>query len=234
MSSAAREVAAMSEPVATCAPAPKMTPFSLRMKTRPGAVIRPRIVVGPVSRPTRLSATQLAASAPPAVWSNARVVSRPTLRVFQPRLAVWAVWRTVTVVRPPAAAWVGVDAPVQAAAFGTRPPATRPSGTRGGRATAAIAAVACACWAATIPRATLARLSIDCCTRGAEAAGSAVPAIPGTTLPPIRFCDAAAGPPENCGVRAANQAGLNTRDCARTGTGPRAPAPAIKAARAVP
>ena len=75
-----------------------MMPLRLRMNTLPGAVMLPRIWLGLApGSVTRLTATQPAALAPPALWSNASVVRAPTLKLRQFRIACAAVCLTVTV-----------------------------------------------------------------------------------------------------------------------------------------
>ena len=109
--------------------------------------MRPRICVGePLGSEILLKAIHWLLFVPPADWSNFSVVSLPTLRVFQWRMACAACCLTVTTVRPAAVLWVGRFAPVQSAAFspgcgaarfaGTpgatcRPPGARPLGTFG-------------------------------------------------------------------------------------------------------
>ena len=79
-------VDAISEPTLIWLAPPKMMPFWLMTSTCPGALMRPRIWLGPVLPTTRLSAVQLAAC-----WLKLTVVWLPTLKLCQFRIACGAV-----------------------------------------------------------------------------------------------------------------------------------------------
>ena len=189
------------------------TPLRLTISTVPGALICPWIWLGrPAGSLTRFS------TAHSACWRKSTVVSRPTLKVCQLRMARSAVWLTVTVVRPfsvldrGASAWV--QPRVSACVSTCSPPATRPSGTPEAALPAAWRAAACAACCAAIAAAVRFRLPSDCCNCWRDCvccrAAVGMPAtLPSGNRPLACVCACAA-------PLAANQPGLKAAGAAWT------------------
>src|ERR1700744_1983832 len=100
--------------------------------------MEPRICDGFVDGSlTMLYATQSLVWLPARSWSNRRLVCRPTLKVFQLRMAVDVVWVMLTLVVPPEGVCTGRLAPCHKLEPGVapgatcKPPVTKPFGTLG-------------------------------------------------------------------------------------------------------